>query len=81
MHKNTFTFCIKQLGKPNAYVDLRNAKKDPNLDYYLSKPLTIMYGAGASEWGTDIQTTDIGKAFDGIIYLNKVHEINRTNLK
>jgi len=72
---DTFTHCIQQHGTPNAFVDLRSAKLDEILKYYLEKPLNIMYGAGSQEWGTQTRTIDIGKAFDAIIYIDKITTI------
>ena len=41
----------------------------------IEKNFTIMYGAGAQEWGTQTETVPIGKAFDAIIYLDKTSKI------
>ena len=73
---NTFTYCLKQKGKPNAFVDLRNAKQVSNLKNYLEKPLKIMYGAGSTEWERETETVEIGKAFDAILYINKINLLN-----
>jgi len=73
---STFTYCIKRQGKPNAFIDLRNAKQKQGLKNYLEKPLKIMYGAGSTEWGKETQTVGIGKAFDAILYINKVTALN-----
>lgn len=73
---NTFTYCIQQNGEPNAFVDLRNAKQNEFLKCYLESPLNIMYGAGSQEWGTQTRTIDIGRAFDAIIYIDKISIIN-----
>jgi len=72
----TFTYCIQQNGAPNAFVDLRNAKQNDFLSCYLNAPLKIMYGAGSQEWGTQIRTIDIGKAFDAIIYIDNISVIH-----
>ena len=76
IHPKTFTNCLKKQGNPNTFLDLRNAKKNKKLKYYLEEPLTIMYGAGSQEWGTETETVDIGKAFDAIIYINEVTPIH-----
>jgi len=72
----TFTYCIQQHGEPNAFVDLRNARRNEFLKCYLGSPLKIMYGAGSQEWGTQTRTIDIGSAFDAIIYIDKISIIN-----
>ena len=74
--KSTFTQCLKNQGKPHAFIDLRNAKHEPKLKGYLENPLKIMYGAGSTEWEKETQTVDIGKAFDAILYINKINTIN-----
>ena len=73
---STFTNCLKTQGKPNAFINLRNAKQKQPLKNYLEKPLKIMYGAGSTEWGKKTQTVYIGKAFDAILYINKVSALN-----
>jgi erythromycin esterase-like protein len=73
---STFTNCLKAQGDPNAFIDLRNAKRKQILKNFLEKPLKTMYGAGSSEWGKQTQTVDIGKAFDAILYINNVNAIN-----
>jgi len=76
--KNTFTYCLKQMGKPNTFVNLRKAKTNQGLKTYLEKDLTTMSGAGARVRNSETETNDIGKAFDGIIYLDKTSKINWT---
>ncbi|MFZ1703818.1 MAG: erythromycin esterase family protein [Saprospiraceae bacterium] len=73
---STFTYCIQQQGKPNAFVDLRSARHNEELRCYLDAPIKIMYGAGSQEWGTQTRTIDIGRAFDAIIYLDKISTIH-----
>ena len=73
---STFTYCVQQKGEPNAFVDLRNARRNEYLKCYLESPMKIMYGAGSQEWGTQTRTIDIGRAFDAIIYIDKVSTIN-----
>jgi erythromycin esterase-like protein len=73
---NTFTNCIAKLGKPNTFVDLRNAKQNQALKNYLEKPLKIMYGTGSTEWGKQTQMVKLGKAFDAILYINNVKGVN-----
>mgnify|MGYP006058389401 FL=1 len=51
-------------------------KTIPSLKAEIEKDLTIMYGAGAQEWGKQTETVPVGKAFDAIIYLDKTHKIN-----
>jgi erythromycin esterase len=42
----------------------------------LEEKLTAMSGADAMERDSQTETNDLGKAFDGIIYLNKTNKIN-----
>lgn len=74
--ENTFTHCLKTVGEPNAFLNLRKAKQDLDLKVFLEKPLLIMSGAGAQARDSNTETVDIGKAFDGIIYLNEINVIN-----
>lgn len=74
--ENTFTNCLKQYGTPNTFVNLRKAKNDDNLRLYLEKPLTVMFGAGAQYWNNETEIGYYGKAFDGIIYIDRTHKIN-----
>lgn len=73
---HTFTACLQKLGNPNLFLDLRKMKTIPSLKAEIEKDLTIMYGAGAQEWGKQTETVPVGKAFDAIIYLDKTHKIN-----
>lgn len=73
--ENTFTNCLKQFGKPNVFLNLRKAKEISSLKMFLEKPLTVMSGAGAQARSKETETIDIGKAFDGIIYLDKTSKI------
>ena len=73
----TFTACLAGAGTPYAFLDLRAARGDNALAGYLRSPLTTMSGAGAQYYGSATSESDIGRAFDGIIYLDTVHPINR----
>ncbi|MFN0199911.1 MAG: erythromycin esterase family protein [Bacteroidia bacterium] len=73
---NTFTACLQQLGSPNVFLDVKKIKTNSSMKCEIEKDLTIMYGAGSQEWGTQTETVPIGKAFDAIIYLDKTHKIN-----
>lgn len=73
---NTFTSCLQKLGNPNLFMDLKKIKTNPSMKCEIEKNLTVMYGAGAQEWGTQTETVPIGKAFDAIIYLDKTSKIN-----
>ncbi len=73
---NTFTGCLQKLGNPNLFLDLKKIKTNPSMKCEIEKNFTIMYGAGAQEWGTQTETVPIGKAFDAIIYLDKTSKIN-----
>lgn len=74
--KNTFSYCLRQMGKPNTFLNIRKAKEDKRLIEYLNSELTTMSGAGALVRNSKTETKEIGKAFDGIIYLNKTNKIN-----
>lgn len=76
IEKNTFTNCLKSFGNPNTFLNLRQAKKDPALNQYLSVPLTSMSGAGAQVRSNKTETELSGKAFDAIIYLDKTTKID-----
>lgn len=73
---NTFTSCLKQFGKPNTFLNLRNARVSDSLRTMLDGPLTVMSGAGAQAGSRKTETVDIGKAFDGIIYVDKTTTVN-----
>lgn len=72
----TFTECLKSFGKPNTFLNLREARKDKNLHSFLNTPLTTMSGAGAQVRNSQTETQLIGKAFDAIIYLDQTSKIN-----
>jgi erythromycin esterase len=74
--ENTFTNSLKTFGKPNTFLNLRKAKQDADLKMFLENPLIIMSGAGAQARSSTTETVDIGKAFDGIIYLNEINSLN-----
>lgn len=74
--KSTFTACLQSYGSPNAFVNLRRAKQEPSLHYYLNSPLTSMAGAGAQVRNSKTETALTGKAFDAILYLDQTNTIN-----
>jgi len=74
--KNTFTECLKNLGNPNTFLNIRKAGKDKTLYEFLNLPVTTMSGAGAQARKSQTETQQIGKAFDGIIYLDRTSKIN-----
>ncbi|MBL4604415.1 MAG: erythromycin esterase family protein [Flavobacteriaceae bacterium] len=74
--ENTFTNCLKQMGNSNTFLNVRKAKTNQALKTYLEGALTTMSGAGAKARKNSTETNDIGKAFDGIIYLNQTTKIN-----
>ncbi|UTW65359.1 erythromycin esterase family protein [bacterium SCSIO 12643] len=74
--KGTFSYCLQTMGKPNTFLNLRKARKDKTLITYLNSELTTMSGAGAQVRTHKTVTNDIGKAFDGLIYLNNTSKIN-----
>ena len=76
--ENTFTYCLKKIGKPNTFINLRKAKTNEGLKIYLEKDITTMSGAGARARNSQTETNDLGKAFDGIMYLDKTTKINWT---
>lgn len=71
----TFSECLKVLGKPNVFVNIREARKNPELVSDLDADLTTMSGAGAQVRETRTETNGIGRAFDGILYLDSTSEI------
>jgi hypothetical protein len=46
---------------------------------FLNSDFTTMSGAGANVRNNQTETNELGKAFDGIIYLDKTHKINLEN--
>ncbi|QKX06641.1 erythromycin esterase family protein [Aquimarina sp. TRL1] len=74
--KNTFSYSLKQMGTPNTFLKLRKAKTNPELRMYLEAPITTVSGAGARARNNTIETNELGKAFDAIIYLDKTNPIN-----
>ncbi|WP_116105941.1 erythromycin esterase family protein [Lewinella sp. IMCC34191] len=72
---DTFTACLAAGGAPYTFLNLRRARLDTSLAAYLNAPLRIMSGAGAQYYGESIRVEDVGRAFDGIIYLDRVHSI------
>lgn len=74
--KSTFSHCLQQMGNPNTFLNIRKARENKELAIYLNSEFTIMSGAGAQVRNNQTETKEIGKAFDGIIYLNKTSKIN-----
>lgn len=74
--ENTFTECLKNIGKPNVFVNIRKAREGKIMIEYLNSDFTTMSGAGANVRNSKTETNDLGKAFDGIIYLDKTNKIN-----
>lgn len=74
--ENTFTKCLKNIGNPNTFLNIREARKNKDLTQYLNSELTTMSGAGAQVRNSQTETKEIGKAFDAIIYLNETSKIN-----
>lgn len=72
---NTFTECLKGFGRPNTFINLREARKDKRLYEFLNTPLTTMSGAGAQVRNSETETQEIGKAFDAILYLDRTSKI------
>jgi len=77
--ESTLTHCLKDMGNPNTFINLREARKDKSLMEFLNQPLTTMSGAGAQVRSNQTETQEIGKAFDGIIYLDKTSSITWAN--
>jgi erythromycin esterase len=73
---NTFTSCLQKLGNLNVLLDLKKIKTNPSMKCEIERNFTVMYGAGAQEWGGQTETVPIGRAFDAIIYLDKTSKIN-----
>jgi len=74
--ENTLTKCLKNIGNPNTFLNIRKARENKELAEYLNSELTTMSGAGAQVRNSQTETKEIGKAFDAIIYLNKTSKIN-----
>lgn len=74
--KNTFTECLKQYGNPNTFLNIRKARKSNKINDFLNSKFTTMSGAGAKVRSRQTETKEIGKAFDGIIYLDTTSKIN-----
>jgi erythromycin esterase-like protein len=74
--ENTFTNHLQKLGKPNTFLNLKEARTNIFLKAYLEDNLITMSGAGAQARASQTERNDIGKAFDGIIYLDKTNKIN-----
>ncbi len=74
--ENTFSECLQRYGSPNTFLNIRKASENKKLTEYLNSEFTTMSGAGAQVRNSQTETKEIGKAFDGIIYLNKTSKIN-----
>lgn len=74
--ENTFTECLKNFGSPNTFLNIRKALENKELAEYLNSEFTTMSGAGAQVRYSRTETKELGKAFDGIIYLDKTNKIN-----
>lgn len=74
--EGTFSSCLKSLGKPNTFLNIRKAKENEKLSAYLNSELTTMSGAGAQVRSSKVEVKEIGRAFDGIIYLDKTNKLN-----
>ncbi|WP_299679683.1 erythromycin esterase family protein [uncultured Dokdonia sp.] len=74
--EDTFTECLRKYGSPNTFLNLRKAREHNELTGYLNSAFTTMSGAGAQVRNQPTETKEIGKAFDGIIYLDKTSKIN-----
>jgi erythromycin esterase-like protein len=74
--ENTFSECLQMYGSPNTFLNIRKARENKKLTEYLNSEFTTMSGAGAQVRNSQTETKEIGKAFDGIIYLNKTSKIN-----
>ena len=73
--ENTFTNCLKKIGKPNTFLNIRKARSIDNLKLFFDKPLTQMSGAGAQIRHYKTETRYTGIEFDAIIYLDNTREI------
>ncbi|MGE0931839.1 erythromycin esterase family protein [Cytophagales bacterium EPR-FJ-38] len=74
--KNTFTYCLQQLGKPNTFLNIRKAREENKMIESLNSKLISMSGAGAQVRNSQTETKEFGKAFDAIIFLDKTSIIN-----
>ena len=73
--EGTLSFALHQMGKPNAFLNLRKARSIDANRILLDNPLTHMSGAGANAISDVTTTNDLGVAFDAIIYLDRTGKI------
>lgn len=76
VNEKTFSKCLKSFGAPNTFLNIRKARRNNELTTFLDSELTTMSGAGAQARNSQTETKELGKAFDGIIYLNETSKIN-----
>lgn len=74
--KNTFSYCLQQIGTPNTFLNIRKARETKELADFLNSEFTTMSGAGAQARNSQTETKNIGKAFDALMYLDKTSKIN-----
>ncbi|MCT4629807.1 erythromycin esterase family protein [Winogradskyella sp.] len=72
---HSFTACLKQLGRPNTFINIRNAKMNAELKAFFENALRLTSGSGAQIRNSKTEAKAIGEAFDAIIYLDTVNEI------
>lgn len=75
--RNSFTYCLSNLGAPNTFLDFNQIRENPEFKCKISEPLTLMSGAGAQTYGTETRSVEIGAAFDGILFIEKSTPIKR----
>ena len=66
---------FRALENLHAFLNIRKAGENKKLSNFLDSQLTTMSGAGAQVRQNTTETKELGKAFDGIIYLDKTHKI------
>ncbi len=74
--ENSFSACLQKLGDPNVFVNFREARANGDLGPFLDVEMETMSGAGAQARTSQTEVKQLGKAFDGIIYLDSTNQIN-----
>lgn len=76
IYENSFTTCLARLGNPNVFLDFGRIRENPEYKCAIIEPLILMSGAGAQTYGTETSFVEVGKAFDGIFYIENSTPIN-----
>ncbi len=71
----TFTHFMDEQGRPNAFIDLRQARQDKDAKCILAHPFLVMSGAGAQYHNTRTMYEPIGNSFDAIFYIAQTSKL------